>query len=377
MATLRYCNTCILPETRPGANMSSDGICQPCRNAKTKREDIDWTSRAASLRKVFETARIQSHGRYDCVIPVSGGKDSTWQVVECLSHGLKPLCVTWKTPARTELGQRNLDNLVNLGIDHIDYQISPKVEKVFMYKSLVKFGSTAVPMHMAMFSIPLTIALKFRIPLVVWGENSAFEYGTSGKEDQGFRLTSQWLREHGNTFGTTARDWVGDELSEKDLTPYRGPDPEELEQNSIAAIFLGYYLKWDPENTLKISKAHGFQAREAGPKTGYWNYADIDDDFISIHHYIKWYKFGCTRLFDNLSIEIRNGRMTRNDALEIVRRKGEQRPVEDIAKLCNFLEINEDHFYEILETFRNKQVWSRVDGVWKINDFIIPDWKWA
>lgn len=375
--TLRYCKACILPETRPGTHLNGDCVCLPCRNAKTKREDIDWTAREVALRTVFESARSACRGRYDCVIPVSGGKDSTWQVVECLKYGLKPLCVTWKTPARTELGQRNLGNLVRLGVDHIDYQINPKVERIFMYKSLVKYGSTAVPMHMAMFSIPLTIALRFQIPLVVWGENSAFEYGTSSSEDEGFRLTSRWLREHGNTFGTTAKDWVCDELSEKDLTPYWGPGPEDLEQNAITAIFLGYYLKWDPENTLKVSKAHGFQVREAGPKTGYWNYADIDDDFISIHHYIKWYKFGCTRLFDNLSIEIRNERMTRDEALEIVRRLGDQRPVDDIAKLCEFLEIQESHFYEILETFRNREVWSQSGGVWKIKDFIIPDWKWA
>lgn len=356
--------------------LNSDGICLPCRNAKTKHEDIDWPARAAALRKVVETARSRSRGRYDCVIPVSGGKDSTWQVVECLDLGLKPLCVTWKTPARTELGQRNLDNLVRLGVDHIDYQINPKVEKIFMYKSLVRFGSTAVPMHMAMFNIPLTIALRFQIPLIVWGENSAFEYGTSSGEDEGFRLTSRWLQEHGNTFGTTAQDWISDELTERDLTPYWGPTPEELQRNSIVAIFLGYYLKWDPENTLRVSKAHGFHVREAGPKTGYWNYADIDDDFISIHHYIKWYKFGCTRLFDNLSVEIRNGRVSRAEAIEIVRRLGEQRPVEDIAKLCRFLEINESHFDDVLETFRNKNIWTKSDGVWKIKDFIIPDWKW-
>ena len=375
--TLRYCKWCILPETRPGTHFDADGICLPCRNAKVKHEHIDWNAREAALRKVVETTRSLSGDRYDCVIPVSGGKDSTWQVVRCLEYGLKPLCVTWKTPARSELGQHNLDSLVALGVDHIDYQISPRVEKVFMYKSLVKYGSTAVPMHMAMFSIPLTIALRFQIPLVVWGENSAFEYGTSNKEDEGFRLTSQWLREHGNTFGTTARDWVSGELSAKDLTPYWGPSPEELERNSISAIFLGYYLKWDPETTLKAAMATGFQVRTAGPKTGYWNYADIDDDFISIHHYIKWYKFGCTRLFDNLSIEIRNGRLTRNEALEIVRKLGDQRPVEDISKLCSFLELREDNFYEILEAFRNREIWSLHDGVWKIENFLIPDWNWA
>lgn len=375
--TVRYCRTCILPETRPGIRLDSDGICLPCRNSQSKRLDIDWAARDQALRRVAENARAQSSGGYDCIIPVSGGKDSTWQTVVCLELGLKPLCVTWKTPARTELGQHNLDNLVALGVDHIDYQINPKIEKRFMYQSLVKYGSTAVPMHMAMFSIPLSIALRFRIPLVVWGENSAFEYGSSDKENEGFRLTANWLREHGNTFGTTARDWVSTELSARDLTPYWGPEPDQLTQSGMTAIFLGYYLKWDPENTLKVAKASGFRVREEGPKTGYWNYADIDDDFMSIHHYIKWYKFGCTRLFDNLSVEIRNGRVTREEALTILRRLGDQRPTEDIQKLCRFLEISEDHFNEVLETFRNREIWSRHAGVWRIENFIIPDWDWA
>jgi hypothetical protein len=145
---------------------------------------------------------------YDCVIPVSGGKDSTWQVVKCLEYGLNPLAVTWKTPARTEVGAQNLANLVALGVDHIDYQINPKVERRFMLKALERFGSTAVPMHMALFSIPLTVAVRFEIPLVVWGENSALEYGGATN----VRLPSQHhlaeklrrhARHHGGRLGRT------------------------------------------------------------------------------------------------------------------------------------------------------------------------------
>lgn len=372
---LKYCKKCLLPNTRPGIVIDEDGVSNVWKTARNEKDNINWTQREKAFQMVVENAKKNSNG-YDCLIPVSGGKDSTWQVATCLEYGLNPLAVTWKTPARTDIGQKNLDNLVNLGVDHIDYQVNPKVEKKFMYKSLVKYGTPALPMHMALFNIPLKIAVKFQIPLVVWGENSAFEYGTTHEHLKGFELNRDWLSKYGVTHGTTAEDWISKDLTEQELTPYFGPSDEELKRENIRAIFLGYYFKWDTEKTLKEAKKNGFEVRKEGPKTGYYDYADIDDDFISIHHYIKWYKFGFTRLFDNLSIEIRNGRMSYNQAIEIIKHTGIQEPKEDIAKLCEFLEISESHFYEILETFRNKDIWKKKNGNWVIENFIIDDWNW-
>jgi hypothetical protein len=124
--------------------------------------------------------------------------------------------------------------------------------------------------------------------------------------------------------------------------------------------------------------AHGFRADASGPRTGYYDFADIDDDFISIHHWMKWYKFGFTRLFDNLSLEIRNGRMSRERAVDIVRTTGDQTPHEDIAKFCAFAGITVTRFYEIAERFRNSSVWRRdAQGAWQIPGFLIDDWRWA
>lgn len=365
---MRYCKKCILPETRPNLAIGDDGICNACHSHST-RLDIDWEKRKHAFHDVLENAKSKSQG-YDCVIPVSGGKDSTWQVVKCLEYGLNPLAVTWKTPARTEIGAKNLANLINLGVDHVDYQINPKVEKKFLYQALVRFGATAIPMHMAMFNIPLKIAVNFDIPLVVWGENSAFEYGSQGDEHTGFKLDDSWLRKFGVTHGTTAIDWVSEALTEKDLTPYRGPTSKELDDKGILAVFLGYYFPWDPETSLKIAREHGFQGRAQGPKTGYYDYADIDDDFISIHHYLKWYKFGFTRLFDNLSLEIRNGRLSREEAVRIVQERGDETPYEDIDKFCHFIGITNDHFFDVIEKFRNPDIWIKRNGGWMIDNFM-------
>jgi N-acetyl sugar amidotransferase len=369
-----YCKNCVLPDTRPNLVIDDDGICNACKSYGT-RSDIDWQKHEKLFQRVVEKAKKCGQG-YDCLIPVSGGKDSTWQVVKCLEYGLNPLTVTWKTPARTRLGQENLDNLIRLGVDHIDYQVNPEVEKKFMYLALNKYGSTAIPMHMAMFNIPLKIAVNFHIPLVIWGENSAFEYGGTEDEQKGFRLNSHWLKKYGVTHGTTAEDWVSNDLSRKELNSYFGPSDEEIDKAGVLAIFLGYYFPWDVATSLRIASKNGFKVRKEGPKTGYYNYADIDDDFISIHHWLKWYKFGFTRLWDNLSLEIRNGRMTRDVAIEIIRERGSEIPHEDIDKFCEFVGISKSHFLEICEGFRDRDLWFNDKGVWKIKNFLIPDWEW-
>ena len=369
-----YCKNCVLPDTRPNLVIEEDGVCNACKSYRT-RSDIDWQKREGLFCKVVENAKGCSHG-YDCLIPVSGGKDSTWQVIKCLEYGLNPLAVTWKTPARTKIGQENLDNLIGLGVDHIDYQINPKAEKKFLCQSLIRYGTTSIPMHMAIFNIPLRIAVKFRVPLVVWGENSAFEYGGNKDEQKGFKLDGYWLKKFGVTHGTTAEDWVSSDLFRKELNPYFGPSDEEIEKAGVLAIFLGYYFSWDVASSLEIAMKNGFKVREEGPKTGYYNYADIDDDFISIHHWLKWYKFGFTRLWDNLSLEIRNERMTREAAIEIIRGRGDEMPHEDIGKFCEFVGISNNHFFEICEGFRDRKLWFNDKGVWKIKDFLISDWEW-
>lgn len=372
---MRYCTRCVLPDTRPNLILDHEGICNACRNHES-RPAVNWDQRKKEFEKVVREAAHIENG-YDCLIPVSGGKDSIWQVVTALQYGLHPLCVTWAPPSRTDIGRINLDSLIALGVDHIDYHISPVVERIFTLKALKKFGNPAIPMHMALFNIPLTIAVRFRIPLVIFGENSAVEYGSDSDYVHSYQISRSWLRTYGVMSGTAASDWISSDLSNKDLTAYFGPDDGELERSGVKAVFLGDFFPWDPENSLKVALRQGFKVREEGPKTGLYNYADIDDNFISIHHWMKWYKFGFTRLFDNLSLEIRNGRMTREEAVALIRKVGDQTPYEDIALFCEFLRITQQDFHTITEKFRNQDVWKLQDGHWFIPDFIISDWKWV
>lgn len=374
---MRWCSRCVLPDTRPNLALDAEGVCTACR-AHEARPDVDWDARAADWGRLVEWARGGADGGYDCLVPVSGGKDSTWQVATCLDSGLRPLCVTWRPPGRTGIGERNLRNLISLGVDHIDYSVSPRVEAAFARAAFLRRGDPAIPMHMALFAIPLTIAVRFRIPLVVWGENSAVEYGSSDGVGVGQALDAAWLARFGVTGGTTWRDWVGAEgLTERDLIAHRAPSDAELEAAGCRAVFLGHFFPWDPETVLAAATARGFRPDPDGPRTGAYDYADIDDDMISVHHWLKWHKFGFTRTFDNLSLEIRNGRMTREEAVAAIRARGDETPHADLERFGAFTGLGRVAVEEAADGFRDRRVWTRRDGAWVIDDFLIPDWSWS
>ena len=372
---MNYCRICILPDTRPNLRIDGKGNCNCPASARAPR--IDWRRRKAAWEKLVRETRARK-APYDCVIPVSGGKDSTWQVLTALRWKLRPLAVTWKSPARNALGEANLQNLIGLGVDHIDFTINPKVEKKFTWKAFEKFGSPAIPMHMALHAIPLRVAVNYRIPLILWGENSAYEYG--GDEDKnlkGTQLTPEWFRRYGVTHGTRAEDWAGPGLTLEELTPYRFPSVRELQRHPVRAVFLGQFFPWDPLKTFEVSQRQGFQAAPK-PKTGLYKFADIDDSFlITLHHWMKWYKFGFTRLWDNLSQEIRRGRMSRAEAIRVVKSHGEEIPLREIHAFCRYVGVSPRRFLQVAEKFRNRKIWERDDrGRWILRGFLIPGWSW-
>lgn len=364
-----------MPNTRPGIDIYKGGKCSGCRLSDNKTVEIDWEIREKALSDLLK--RVKSIGAaFDCIIPVSGGKDSIWQVVKALEYGLRPLAITWRTPGRTDLGEHNLKSLIDLGVDHFDVTINPVVERKFMHKALQTVGSTAVPMHFSIYSIPLRLAVDMKIPLVIWGESPFMEYGGDLGNSKLHKLDHEWLKTHSILQGTQLEDWTDDDLRPEELELYRLPSQEKFSGLEINSIFLGFFMPWSPVTSLNEAVKHGFKRRVEGPRIGYWDYADIDCSHIAVHHWFKWLKFGFTRLFDNLSIEIREGRLTRCQALEILKQKGCQRPIEDIESVCEFLHIGLSDFRKIEEQFRNQSIWKKYQGYWHIPDFILEDWDW-
>jgi N-acetyl sugar amidotransferase len=372
---MQYCQKCVLPNTRPNLTINADGYCTACATSSEKPL-IDWAHREVIFQNLVDEVKSQNC-TYDCVIPVSGGKDSTWQVIKALEYGLTPICVTWRTPGRNSLGQQNLDNLIALGVDHIDISINPKVEKNFTLKSFERYGSPVIPMHMAIHAAPAQVAMEKNVPLILWGENSAVEYGGDDKKLKGMQISREWLMKYGVTHGTTAQDWTDDELSLKALAAYHWPEDFELQARNIRAVFLGQYFPWDPVMTAKVAGDHGFKAADKAI-VGVFDFADVDDAFLmSIHHWMKWYKFGFTRSWDNLSLEIRSGRITREEAVREIEARGTETPMAEIIAFCGYAGITQEKFFEIAENFRNQEIWEKRDGVWKIKNFLSEDWKWS
>ncbi len=369
---MKYCKLCVQPDTRPGIELDASGVCNACIGHEEKTAVINWAERKEQFENLIKSCQERKDGPYDCLIPVSGGKDSTYQLhVMKNIYKLNPLCVTIRTPARTELGQRNLDNLIRIGVDHIDFSINTEVERKFIYKALEKTGIVSLPFHMALFSIPLRFAAKFKIPLIVWGESTQMEYGGSASDRKNPYMDAEWVKKYGCSDGMLGEDWIDQDLSENELYPYCFPDGEELEKAKIQSVFLGYYFKWDPVKNMETARNLGFQHREEGPALGLYDFSDVDCDFIVIHHYIKWLKFGMTRLFDNISVEIRNGRMTREEGIQRIRQNEVAPPKKQISMYCDFLKIPETQFWEILETFRNHVIWKKDDkGNWYLPDFL-------
>ena len=369
---LKFCKNCILPNTRPNLKIDKDGVCDPCKNKKTK---INWKNGRNKFLKIVKKIKNKNKKNYDCLIPVSGGKDSTWQVLMALKYKMKPLCITWRSPARNEVGQKNLDNLIRLGVDHIDFSINPKIEKYFTLKTFKKFGNPLVAMHMALHALAVRIAIEKNIKLILWGENAADEYG--GKKSlKGKYMTNEWRKYFGVNNNTTIDHWFDKFLNYKNTFPYEIPSQKEINRNKIKEVFLGHFFKWDPKKVFNISKKFGFKKLKK-PKTGIYNFADIDDEFlITIHHYMKWYKFGFSRIWDNLSIEIRNGRMTRQNAIKTIKKIGNKHPKYEIEKFCEYVGITKTQFFKICDNLRNKKIWFKHKNKWKINNFLIKNWNW-
>lgn len=367
---MKYCKKCVQPDTRPKIELNEEGVCNACVGHVEKTTVIDWEQRRKDFERIVEENK--GRGAYDCIVPVSGGKDSTYQVyVMKNKFKMNPLCLTINSHARTELGQANLNNLIKLGVDHIDFTTSPETERKFLYKALVKTGIVSLPFHLAMYALPLRFAINFKIPLIVWGENTAMEYGgTASDRNRGYSDRS-FLIKYGAIDGTVAEDWIDEDLTARELYPYIFPSDEELAEARVQSIYLGYYYKWDPKENYEIARQHGFREQSSGPTIGLYDYADLDCSFIVIHHFIKWIKFGMTRLFDNVSVEIRNRRMTREEGIKLIKETPVKIPEKEIKILCEFLQITESHFWGVVEKNRNLKIWKKdSNGNWYMPDYL-------
>ena len=372
---MKWCKKCVLPSTRPHLIINEEGICSACLQQEMP---VDWEARGVEWKALVKETKSKRK-IYDCLLPVSGGKDSFWQTKTCLDAGLHPLAFTWRPPCRTEKGDQNLVALRELGVDHVDFSVNPRVERIITRRSFEETGADSA-MHLAVFTSVIRFAYQLDIPLVVWSENSATTYAGVGNPLQGSELTIEWVKTLGSTHGRMAEDWEGQGITLKDLSSYWCPTQEQLDEKGIRQVFLGYYLGWDGFENYNVARRLGFKPGypvQGYPIVGYYRFADLDDPFVAAHHAIKMWKFGFNRTMDNLSQEIRSGRISREDAVTIIRSKGFDAGWEYIDALCRYVGRGGGWFSEVAAKFRNREIWQWNKGIgWHIPDFIVPDYDW-
>jgi N-acetyl sugar amidotransferase len=268
---------------------------------------------------------------------------------------LNPLCVCFETTQVTELGQRNLDNISKLGIDVIHFKKNYQAYREMVIESFRRVGDEMWPNHIGIFTVPITVAVKFNIPLVVWGENPQLEYGSPAGYVTTDKLDRRWLEEFGGLLGNRIQDMIGVAgLTERDLTPYFYPPDEELKKLGLTGIFLGYYFFWDARKQLETIKSQGFAVKEDGPVEGtYTNYENLDEKMHGLHDYLKFVKYGFGRATDHACIDIRNQRLTRAEAIELVKKYDGKYPHYSVACFQDYTGLSLEEIDRVIDSFTN------------------------
>jgi N-acetyl sugar amidotransferase len=357
---MKYCKKCLYPDTKPQLIFNSEGICSACENA-IEKENIDWNIRRDELKKILDSYKHEDGSMYDCIIPISGGKDSTYQTyVIKKEFGMNPLVVNFHPRDFTEIGRKNIEVLKNIGVDCIEFSANSLVYKKLEKFGLIELGDAAWPEHIGLFTLPVQVAVAYKIPLLIWGENPQQEYGGDKTISSQPFLDKEWNEKHGGYFldKIKPQDMVKHGISLRDLKPYIYPSDEEIRNVGIRGIFLGHYLKWDARRQLEIVKKIGFNVLETNNEGTYTNYENLDTNYVAMHDYFKFLKYGFGRATDHASIDIRNKRLTRLEGLELVKKYEGKIPRKYINRFLDDFEITENEFIEICEKFTNKALFK-------------------
>lgn len=352
-----------MPQTKPDLGLDEQGVCDACRYYQDRKE-VNWDIRKEELKSLLDKYRSKDGSKNDCIVPVSGGKDSHYQVIKMLELGMNPLCVIATTDMLSPLGRANIDNIKSLGVDCIEVTPNPQVRKRINRLALREVGDISWPEHVAIFTIPIRIAVAFNIPLIIWGENSQNEFGGPAADADNNTLTRRWLEEFGGLLGLRVSDLIGqDDIEKKHLTHYTYPTEEELQRVGVTGLFLGHYLPWDGLSNALIAQGHGFKPFDGLVEGSIVNYENVDNHQTGIHDYFKYLKFGFGRATDIASLHIRRGRLTRQDALALVKKHDGKFPWTclglPLEEILNYIEMDLDEFIKICDRFTNKRIFKK------------------
>lgn len=357
---MKYCINCLEPDTRPRTKFNSKGLCSACLYKKDKI-NLSEKSRIELLKKIL--IKFKSHKKYDCIIGVSGGKDSTRQALWLREKfKINPLlvCCTYPPDQITTAGHENLSNLISLGFDVIVSGPSPKLWKKVLREGFFKGNYLKGP-EIALFSSVPQLAIKYGIRLIIWGESPGYIWNNE-KVKRKIPYDGNSLK-YSNTISGCDLSW-SQVLSQnrKKISPYVYPSDKEFRKNNIQIIFLEYFSNnWSVINNAKISSAYGLKIRQDKVKnTGdLYGVMALDDDWVTLNQMIKYFKFGFGRVSDYLNYEIRAGRIKRNEAKKIIKKYDGKCNKKYIKSFCKYIEISEKDFWKQIDKIVNKNLFYK------------------
>jgi N-acetyl sugar amidotransferase len=372
---MEYCKRCVYPaNAKPGIIIDEDGICSGCRSFEAKSvflDQVDWSSRERKLRELLNEykARQRAKGNpFDCIIPVSGGKDSHYQVhIVKKVYGLNPLLVSYNHAFNTPLGIRNLTNLVEkLDCNLVRFTTAPGSAVRIAKYMLKKVGDVTWHYHAGIMTFPIRAAVQYDVPLLVWGEEGFSELVGMYNLDDFVEFTKKKRQEH-SMRGFEPEDLLLEpdcELTRYDLAPFFYPSDEDLERVGVRGIYLSNYLPWDARSQTEfVIKELGFESAQSRDRT-FNVYAKTDDIHANgLHDYLKFLKFGYGRATDDAANEIRHGRMSREQGIDMVMEYDHVRPY-DMEIFLRQAGMTEDGLMAMIEPMRDPSIWSRQNGAW-------------
>jgi N-acetyl sugar amidotransferase len=358
------------PFVAANLHIDSDGICGSCRTFEQSEKitEEDWSLRKLKLDKIIENIKKNNKSNYDCIIPVSGGKDSFYQIhLMCKEYNLKPLLVTYHGNNYLPEGDYNRDLMRNvLNADHIIFGPSVEVLKKLNRICFKKMGDMNWHAHCGITTYPIIAAVKFNIPIMIWGEIAGDIYGMYEQDD--FVEFNNRMRHEHALRGFEWHDLLDDpidKLNEKDLLWAKYPTDDEILKVGARGLYIGNYYKWDPNMHSKLMKdLYGWKESEKPFERTYRKMSNLDDRYENgIHDLLKFVKFGYGRGSDHASKDIRTGYMSREEGIEMVK-KYDHVVSSDLYYWLDYVDMTEQEFWEIADTFRDPRVWWIENGEW-------------
>ena len=378
---VKFCKKCVMSNQRPRIKFNEDGICEPCLYTERKKKNlIDYDKRKKELIQLLDKHRSKD-GSHDVVVPCSGGKDSSMIAHKLkYEYGMNPLCVTFSPPVYTDIGRENLTNFINAGFDHKLITINGSLNRVMSKLSFIYIGDHEEMFDRGQMCAPIKEACINNIRLVMYGENGELEYGGDSSLEN--LKGMPWDMYEKIYFSTPLYNLVkiakeqgyfdhyGINFNEGLLKFWQLPSLNELKSKEIEFHWWGYYNKWIPqENFYYATKNTGFKTNPDGRMEGtYSKYAQLDDATDSFLYFMMFIKYGIGRATSDAAHEVRDGHITRDEAIALVKKFDGEFPEKSFNIFLDYLDINTDEFWECVDRFRQDHIWEKKNGSWKIKE---------